>query len=141
MLKKSSVYIFIKAQFSAFLGGVADFIIMVACTELLQIHYTVSIVIGGILGAFVNFTINRNWTFEANGDQDKNNITLQLVKFTWMVGGSILLKSSGTYLVTEISRIDYRISRVLIDVFVSLGFNYTLQKYWVFRKSPLKRGR
>jgi len=136
MLKKNSIYIFIKAQLSAFLGGVVDFVIMIACTELLQIHYTISIVIGGILGALVNFTINRNWTFEANEAKGKNNMALQLVKFTSMVGGSILLKSSGTYLVTEISRIDYRISRIVIDIFVSLGFNYTLQKYWVFKKNP-----
>jgi len=132
MIKKNSLFIFIKAQFSAFLGGIVDYLTMIICTEWLHIHYTVSIAIGGIVGAMVNFTINRNWTFEANAQGD--GALLQLLKFGFMVSGSILLKSLGTYLLTEGTHLDYKISRIVIDVLVSLGFNYTLQRYWVFRK-------
>lgn len=135
MLKRNSIYTFIKAQLSAFLGGVVDYVTMVSCTELLHIHYTGSIVIGGTVGALVNFTINRNWTFEAYNNQAKNKTNWQLIKFASMVGGSIVLKSSGTYWLTEWGKMDYRISRILVDIVVSLGFNYSLQRYWIFKKN------
>jgi len=132
MIKKSSLLVFFRAQFSAYLGGMVDYLTMIICTEWLHIHYTISIAIGGIVGAIVNFTMNRNWTFQANAQGD--SALLQLFKFGFMVGGSILLKSAGTYLLTGGTHLDYKISRIMIDILVSLGFNYTLQRYWVFRK-------
>lgn len=129
-LKKLQILVFLKAQASAFIGGISDYLIMIACTELLGIHYTISIVIGGILGAVVNFSINRTWTYKASD----GHLNLQLIKFILVVLGSIGLKSGGTYLVTNFLKIDYKISRIIVDLFVSLGFNYTLQTYWVFRK-------
>lgn len=120
---------FLKAQLSAFIGGVFDYCIMLLCTELLHIHYTVSIVISGSLGAVVNFSINKYWTFKANAPIGK-----QLPKFVLVVIGSILFKSTGTFLVTEYIHIDYKISRLIVELIISLGFNYPMQKYWVFNK-------
>ncbi|WP_036602163.1 GtrA family protein [Olivibacter sitiensis] len=128
VLSSKAILVFFKAQFSAFAGGIVDYAIMIFCTEVLSIHYTISIAISGVIGAVVNFSINRFWTFK------KGNLPVggQLVKFCLVVLGSIALKSSFTYLLTENLHLDYKISRILIDIAVSLGFNYTLQKYWVF---------
>lgn len=134
MLSKKSIFTFLRAQFSAFAGGVADYGIMIFCTEVLHIHYTRSIMISGILGAVINFSINKFWTFKTGSTP----VGGQLVKFCVVVLGSILLKSSFTYLLTENLHLDYKISRLLIDIVVSLGFNYTLQKYWVFRNIEQK---
>jgi putative flippase GtrA len=128
--KKSSLLVFIKAQASAFIGGLVDYSVMISLTELVHFHYTVSILISGIVGAVVNFYINRKWTYRA----DKVEVKGQLLKFVVVVIGSVLLKSAGTYFFTNWLRIDYKISRVVTDILVSLGFNYTLQTYWVFRK-------
>lgn len=136
MAKRQSFYIFVKAQTSAFTGGIVDYLIMVMCTEFLHIHYTVSILISGIVGAVVNFSINKYWTFRG-GSHHHSVVSGQLLKFCMVVAGSILLKSSGTYLISTGIGIDYKISRLIIDLIVSLGFNYVLQKYWVFRiKKP-----
>ncbi|WP_316821105.1 GtrA family protein [Pedobacter gandavensis] len=131
---KKSVFVFAKAQVSAFSGGIIDYLIMIACTEFLHIHYTISIAIGGIIGAIVNFSINRYWTFNAN-QANQLPVGSQLVKFVCVVAGSIFLKSSGTYLLTNLLSLDYKITRIMVDILVSLCFNYTLQKYWVFKKS------
>lgn len=127
---KNSVLIFLRAQASAFVGGLVDYLIMVLCTELAGIHYTLSILISGSIGAMLNFAINRKWTFQA----EKGDLQRQVPKFIATVVGSILLKSAGTYLFTNWLKIDYKISRIVTDIIVSLGFNYTLQKYWVFKK-------
>ncbi|MGI4727361.1 MAG: GtrA family protein [Janthinobacterium lividum] len=127
------IFTFAKAQISAFLGGMLDYVVMIACTELLHIHYTISIIISGIIGAVLNFSLNRYWSF-----RDKNSneapIGSQLAKFCFMVAGSVLLKAFGTYVLTSWLKLDYRISRLVIDIIVSLGFNYVLQNYWVFGK-------
>lgn len=125
-------YVFAKAQVSSFTGGVVDYLIMIAFTEWLGIHYAVSILFSGILGAAVNFTINRYWAFNWNGHR-REPIGSQLMKFAVVVAGSIFLKSSGTFLVTTFLSLDYRISRLFVELIVSYGFNYVLMRYWVFR--------
>lgn len=129
-MSRKTIYTFAKAQFSAFFGGMFDFMVMIGCTEFLGIHYTKSIIIGGLLGALVNFSINRYWTFHS---PDRPSYKKQLIRFYVVVLGSIALKSSGTYFVTEFFTLNYKFSRLIVDLFVSVGFNFTLQKYWVFR--------
>lgn len=127
--KKGWFYTFWKAQFSAFAGGMFDYALMILLTEAGHIFYTNSILISGLCGAVVNYSLNRYWTFDA---RSVTKIT-QLKRFVVVVMGSILLKSSGTYLLTELLHLDYKISRLCVDAVVSLGFNFTLQKYWVFK--------
>jgi putative flippase GtrA len=126
---RQAVTTFVKAQFSAFVGGLFDYGIMILLTDYGHLHYTKSIVISGLCGAVINFSINRYWAFN-NRDVSKRK---QLLRFIFVVLGSIALKSSGTYLLTELLKLNYKISRICIDAVVSLGFNYTLQKYWVFK--------
>lgn len=136
MSKRRPYYVFARAQVSAFTGGTLDYLVMIACTELLHIHYTISILISGVIGAILNFSLNRYWTFQSDVAY-KSPVGIQLVKFILVVAGSILLKSSGTYFLTTWLRLDYKISRILVDIVVSLGFNYTLQTYWVFKKQMI----
>jgi len=125
---------FVKAQVTAFIGGVTDYFIMVFVTEVFHVHYTISIAIGGVIGAIVNFGLNKSWTFRTKGNPYKNSIYVQFLKFAVIVINSIFLKSSGTYLLTTYMALDYKISRIFIDLFVSLAFNYTFQRFWVFKK-------
>lgn len=131
------LYIFGKAQLSAFLGGVVDYIVMIICTEFFGIHYTVSIAIGGVVGAVVNFSLNREWTFRSKGRAYRSSLIRQLSKFAIVVVNSILMKAAGTHFFTTYFGIDYKISRLLTDLIVSLLFNFTLQKFWVFRKQKI----
>ncbi len=126
---KQSVITFCKAQASAFTGGLFDYGLMIVFTEYGHILYYNSIIMSGLCGAVVNFSLNRYWAFN-NRDVSKRK---QLQRFIFVVFGSIALKSSGTYLLTEFAHLDYKISRICVDAVVSLGFNFTLQKYWVFR--------
>lgn len=126
--------VFGKAQVSAFIGGVTDYVIMVFVTEVFHVHYTISIAIGGIVGAVVNFSLNKGWTFRSKDVPYQSSLFKQLFKFMLVVLNSILLKSSGTYLITTFLRFDYKISRLFVDLLVSVLFNFTLQKFWVFKK-------
>ena len=120
---------FARAQLSAFFGGLVDFFVMILLTEFAGIFYAYSIIIGGIVGAGVNFSINKYWAF---GEQ-QSKARDQVLKFSLVVVGSILLKSSGTYFLTETLLIKYWIARIVIDAFVCFGFNYLLHRMWVFK--------
>ncbi|WP_321439210.1 GtrA family protein [uncultured Bacteroides sp.] len=128
------LFMFTKAQVSSGIGGIVDYIIMILCTELLNIHYTISIAIGGIIGAIINFSLNKTWTFQSKTSSYKYSSRRQFSRFAIVVINSIALKAAGTYYFTTFYRIDYEISRIITDLIVSIVFNYTLQRHWVFRK-------
>ncbi|MCX2493035.1 GtrA family protein [Pedobacter sp. PF22-3] len=132
----ASVKLFLKAQLSAFSGGVTDYGLMILLTEWLHIHFTISILISGTLGGIVNFCINRFWAFKSN-DGYCSSTSGQLIRFFIVVLGSISLKSAGTYLLHSSLNLDYKLGRLLIDSIVSYGFNYPLMKYWVFKINKL----
>jgi len=131
----AKLIVFLKAQVSAFVGGITDYSIMIFFTEVFHVHYTISIVIGGIIGAVVNFSLNNKWTFHSNDIPYKNSMRAQLLRFILVALNSIFLKSMGTYAITTYLIIDYKISRLITDLIVSIGINYTLQRYWVFKKA------
>ncbi|KRT13820.1 polysaccharide biosynthesis protein GtrA [Pedobacter ginsenosidimutans] len=132
----ASVKLFLKAQVSAFSGGVTDYGLMILLTEWLHIHFTISILISGTVGGMVNFCINRYWAFKTD-DGYCSSTSGQLIRFFTVVLGSISLKSAGTYLLHRSLNLDYKLGRLLIDSIVSYGFNYPLMKYWVFKINKL----
>ena len=125
---------FSKAQVSSGLGGVVDYLTMIFFTEIFHIHYTISIAIGGVVGAIINFSINKFWTFRSKAQPYELSLRKQLFRFILVVVNSIVLKMSGTYLLTTFLKIDYKISRIITDLIVSVIFNYMLQRYWVFKR-------
>ena len=129
MKKDSFVAVFARSQVAAFVGGLVDYGTMVLLTEVFGVYYVWSIVAGGVIGAVVNYIANRYWAFDARSEPKKT----QIPKYITVALGSIILKSGGTYLFTEMLHVDYKISRLIIDAFVAFGFNFTLQKYWVFK--------
>jgi putative flippase GtrA len=124
---------FVRAQFSAFVCGMCDYIIMILLTEFTKIHYTISIAIACTLGAVMNFSVNKVWTFYSKNSSYKFSLTQQLWRFLFVVVSSIGLKMFGTYLLTAYGHIDYKISRLITDIIVSIFYNYMLQRYWVFK--------
>jgi putative flippase GtrA len=126
--------IFSKAQVSSGVGGVVDYLTMILFTEVFHIHYTISIAICGVVGAFVNFSINKSWAFRSKAHPYEFSVRKQLFRFILVVVNSIVLKMSGTYLLTTFLKIDYKISRIITDLIVSVIFNYMLQRYWVFKR-------
>lgn len=122
--------VFLRAQLSAFIGGLSDFGIYTFCYTVLKFTAPFSNVISGSLGAIVNFTINRYWSF---GNTQKS-IGSQLWKFVIVVVGSITLKSLGIHLLVDIWHLHFLLSKLIVEIIVSLGFNYTLQRFWVFKQ-------
>ncbi|MDR2448971.1 MAG: GtrA family protein [Prevotellaceae bacterium] len=133
--------VFVKAQFSAFTGGMCDYFIMIFLTELIGVHYPLSIAISCVLGAVVNFSLNKKWSFYSKEIGYRFSLPQQLWRFFLVVISSIILKVAGTYCITTFAHIDYKISRIITDIVVSLCFNYVLQRYWVFKNGAITPSR
>jgi putative flippase GtrA len=132
MFNKKAIQTFLQAQVAAFSGGLCDYGLMILFTEIFHLHFSFSILISGTIGAIINFSINRLWVFKSNCGYN-SKVNNQLFKFALVVVGSISLKSLGTLVIQKIFQLDYRIGRLIIDAFVSYGFNYPLIKSWVFK--------
>lgn len=119
-----------KAQVSAFIGGLFDFAVYTIGIQIFGFTAYIANIISGSLGAVVNFTINRYWTF------DSANVPVgkQLGRFVVVVVGSIFLKSAGIFFFVDQLSLNPYYSKIIVEIVVSLGFNFLMQKYWVFRK-------
>ena len=122
--------VFLRAQLSAFVGGISDFGIYTFCYKVLGFTAPFSNVVSGSLGAIVNFTINRYWSF---GNTEKS-LGSQLWKFIVVVIGSITLKTLGIFVFVNLWQWHFLLSKAIVEIVVSLGFNYTMQRFWVFKK-------
>lgn len=119
-----------KAQVSAFLGGLFDFVVYTLGIQVLGFTAYISNILSGSLGAVVNFTINRYWTFSNTGTP----VQKQLGRFVIVVVGSIFLKSAGIFFLVDYLSFNPYYSKIVVEIVVSLGFNFLMQKYWVFKK-------
>lgn len=143
MLEK--IFTFAKAQVSAFVGGVTSYVVTVLLREIFlhhashshDINYIQSLVVvgaGEILGAVVNFTINKTWAFKSKGSTYKHKFFVQFSRFVFVVAQSILFKATGVHLLSSFfSKIDFKIWLLFIYFLVSIT-NYLLQRYWVFKR-------
>ena len=119
---------FLKAQLSSLLATAADFSLMVFFVEIVRLHYTQAVVIGALGGALTNFVINRYWSFHAA----QASFRRQSLRYALVWTGSLLLNVSGVYLFAEFMGLGYLVSRIIAAVSVGLGFNFVLQKQYVF---------
>jgi|SRR5450432_3466170 putative flippase GtrA len=123
---------FLKAQAAAIIGSLVDFLVyalLVQLTGNTPAMVSLATAEGAVCGGVVNFLIIRTWVF--NEGQNKKHV--QVMRYILVWAGSILLNSSGMYLITYFTTINYAIARILVSVLVGVFYNYFLQKRFVFK--------
>ena len=94
---RREVWLFMKAQLSAQIATVIDFLITILLVKLFGIYYLYATFIGSVVGGIVNCVINYEWVFKA---EDCKKIHVGL-KYFIVWGGSILINTWGTFALTE----------------------------------------
>lgn len=120
--------LFLKAQLNSILSTLVDFMVMILLVEIFSIWYIAAVVAGAIAGAVTNFILGRVWVFHSESE----NVKVQVLKYSLVWTGSLLLNLSGIYFFTDILKIKYIISKIIVSVIVGFTFNYFLQKRFVF---------
>lgn len=120
---------FAKAQLASFVASVIDYFITIFCVEILGFWYLAGSSMGTILGGITNFSIGRNWVFK-EGERERH---IQLFRYFLVWTGYLFLATSGVYLLTHFSHINYLVSKLSVSFFLAVAYNYPLQKRFVFR--------
>lgn len=122
---------FYKAQLSALIATAVDFTITILLVESLKICYLIATTFGAFGGVMINFIINKHWSFKDNGEGFK----AQGIKYLLVWIGSICLNVYGSNLLFKLNTTSYIYSKIIVSIIVGITFNYTFQKYYVFKIS------
>ena len=141
--REGGFFVFLRAQCSAQLATVLDFAVTLFLFYLCSLGYVYATFAGALSGAVLNCVVNYEWTFKASG-LDKRGI---IFKYLLVWGGSVLLNTWGTYFFTEwmqhasclnalfalLGEHCFLVAKVLTAVLVGCGWNYFLQRSFVYR--------
>src|SRR5262245_42648963 len=119
---------YVRSQVVALAATGVDFILTVFLKEAMGYHYAAAVFIGAICGAFTAFTLNRNWVFAGN----QSGYRRQALRYLIALAGSVVLNSSGTWLLTEWLHVPYLVSKVLVAICIGLTYSYYVLKSFVF---------
>ncbi len=130
MNKKPNILIsFLRYNVAAIIATAVDFVMLIALTEIFQLWYFLSAIIGAIAGGIVAFMFSRNWVFKKRDGK----ITTQALKYILVWGTSIFLNTYGLYLFVEYLDFHYIVSKVIVAIIVGIGFNFFMHKYFIFK--------
>ncbi len=85
---------------------------------------------GCVVGALVNYSMNRVWTF-----QSKASPSSQLLRYALVSASGAGLNSGGMTLLLHYLNWGPSLSWIIIRLLVSWGWNLPLQRFFVFPKS------
>ncbi len=121
----------VKAQAASLAGTAVDFLVTIGCVEALHVWYLTATILGNTAGGITNFYLGRHMVFQAA----QHDARMQGVRYFLVWLGSMLLNASGVYLFTQVLHVNYVSSKIAVSLLVGIGFNYFLQRDFVFKKS------
>lgn len=120
---------FAKAQIASLISSIIDYWCTVMAVELIGIWYVWASAIGTVIGGLTNFSLGRNWVFK----RKKKQAHAQMLKYGIVWLGYLVLTTSGVYLLTHYTHLNYIFSKVFVSLFMAVSYNYPLQKKFVFK--------
>ena len=96
---------------------------------MLGVWYGYAGIVGNIVGAITNFVIGRQWVFISS----ETNLKQQALRYAIVWFGYVALGFLLLVAVTDYVNINYGIAKVLVAIFLSVTYNYVLQKKYVFK--------
>jgi putative flippase GtrA len=128
-VRRAAVYWqWVRHHLVSVLTTAADFGVMIACVELAHLAPVPATVVGALVGAVTNFTLNRVFTYHAT----EAALAGQTWRYAVVSGASLGLNAAGEHLFADVLGWQYVVARVVTSVIVSNFWNYPLQRFFVF---------
>ena len=113
---------------AAFGGFAADYCTLLALKEWIGIHYLVAVPIAFVVGLAVNYLIGIWFVFQRGRlSLRKELLLLVVISLT-----ALAVTEGSMYALTDLLRIDYRISRIVSGVITYL-FNFFMRRTVLYR--------
>lgn len=122
---------FLKAQTASIVATVVDFLVTVVAVEVFERWYVLATILGTASGGITHFSLGRKWVFHS---QDPD-VTAQALRYLLIWIGSLLFNALGVYVITHYTGISYIFSKVVTSTVVGIGYNYMMQKRFVFKQN------
>jgi putative flippase GtrA len=119
-------------QLASGVATTADFALMTSLVEFFALAPATAALSGAVLGALINFTLNRRYTFRTVAQSPAG---AEARRYVLVSSASALLNSGGEYIGTKWLSAPYLLVRVVVSVAVSLGWNFPLHRSWVFQSA------
>jgi putative flippase GtrA len=123
--------VFLRSLLTSLFTTALDFGSLVGLTELAHVNYVLATWIGTVVGSLSNFTINKVWAFSAR----EHPTGPALARFVAVQAGASGLHTLGVWLLTRFGRLPYPASKAIVAAVVYLGWNYPLNRRFVFPPS------
>jgi putative flippase GtrA len=120
-------------QVGALLATGIDFGTMSALVSLFGLPAPLATAIGAALGGVSNFLLGRHWIFSA----DDGHAGDQAWRYVLVSATSLGLNAGGEYVLHDRLGIQYLLARVIVASIVSVGWNYPVQRSFVYRRSTV----
>ena len=147
--RRREVWMFCKAQLSAWLASGVDFLVTISLVKLGGLFYLYATFIGSVVGGITNCMVNYGWVFHAAGIKK----VYVAMKYLFVWGMSIMLNTWGTFALTEwitgmgwMERLPafysdnmFIVSKVIVAVAVAFFWNYSMQRTFVYRNLNFRR--
>jgi putative flippase GtrA len=117
-------------QLGSLIATLVDFGTMIACVELLHLSAVLGTGIGAAMGGVTNFSLGRSWIFK----NQSGKIGGQALRYALVSGASACLNALGEHLVSDLGHVPYISARAVVSIFVSLLWNYPMQREFVFHE-------
>ena len=120
---------FCRYNIVAITASAVDFFVLIFLTEVLHFWYMLSAFLGALMGGATGFAFGRIWVFM----KMEGKLSSQAIKYLMVWIGSILLNTSGLYLIVEFIGIQYIIAKVIVAIIIGFGFNFFMHKNFTFK--------
>jgi len=118
-------------QVASVVATCVDFGTMVALVELGSVSPVVATAAGAGAGGITNFLMGRRWVFRAHSDR----VAGQALRYALVSLASAGWNTLGEYFAVRVLGAQYLLGRAVVAVCVSLGWNFPLQRGFVFGRS------
>lgn len=120
---------FIKAQASALVATAVQFLVSFLLLHAWNGAGVAANLTGVVCGGITNFTINRKWVYQKGND----TWNWQALKYVLVWFGNLIVNTSCFWVLTHYTDIDQRVAMIMASVITAVGYNYGMQKRFVFK--------
>ena len=121
---------FFRSQIASITATAADYLTFFVLEAVIGVYYPIASAIGNILGAIVNFSMGRWWSFKS---KDHRWIR-QALKYALVSLSSAAINTWGLIVLVERFGLDEYLSKVVVGITVGIIWNFPLFRYFVFKK-------
>jgi putative flippase GtrA len=121
---------FVRFTGVGFLSAVGHYGLLIGLVQLFDVGAVPASTAGALLGAWINYRLNRQFTFRSRA-----HFSTAVPRFVLVAGGGVALNAIFMWIGVDLLRLHYLFSQLATTGLV-LFWSFCLHKYWTFRHPP-----